>query len=446
MGRRFAWGCVGVFGLVLIPMAGKAGESLPGVVRKAVTNHPELAAAKSQNRAARADLGQAIANFLPTLDFKAGSGSEISNNASTRGRTGRREEANVEQWRSEGSLTLAQTLFEGFSGTSRYDRQKQVIAASAHTVRSVADTVALGAIEAYLEVLRQREVLKLGQENLDEHNRILIQMRQREQAGRGRRADTLQAQGRYALAHSTLVATRQRLKEVEVQYTKAVGEAPPDELDPVATPDDLMPQNLADAESKALAANPLLSAAQANIRANQAVKREAESNWWPKISAEVNVGRARNLDGVKGINNETLAMLVFRYNFYKGGADLARVRAETERISESIQKSLQVRLAVEEDVRKTWHALQATQERLLDLEDYVKSSTEVRQAYLDQFSLGERTLLDLLDSENELYNARVMLLAARHAEAFGYYRLLAAIGALLPTLDVPLPDEARNTE
>jgi adhesin transport system outer membrane protein len=446
MGRRFAWGCLGFLGLVLAPLASMAGESLPDAVRKAVRHHPELAAAKSQNRAARADLGQAIANFLPTLDLKAGSGSEISNNSSTRGRRGRQEEANVEQWRSEGSLTLSQTLFEGFSGKSRYDRQQHVIASSAHTVRSVADTVALAAIEAFLEVGRQREVLKLGQENLDEHNRILIQMRQREQAGRGRKADTLQAQGRYALAHSTLVATRLRLKEVEVQYLKAVGEAPPEALEPVVTIEDMIPKNLTEAEIRALAANPQLSAAQANIRATQAVKREAESGWWPKISAEVNVGRARNLDGVKGINNETMAMLVFRYNFYKGGADLARVRAETERISESIQKSLQVRLAVEEDVRKTWHALQATQERLLDLEDYVNATTLVRQAYLDQFALGERSLLDLLDSENELYNARTMLLAARHAEAFGYYRLLAAIGTLLPTLDVPMPEEARSED
>ncbi len=134
-----------------------------------------------------------------------------------------------------------------------------------------------------------------------------------------------------------------------------------------------------------------------------------------------------------------------RYNLYRGGIDAASRSEQIRRVDEARQRLLALERDVEELVRQSWNAVQSAGRRLALLEQQVASSEQVRGSYRQQFTLGQRTLLDVLDSENELFNTRVDRTTTEYARLFAQYRLVASTGNLLPTLAIVPPVTARAT-
>jgi adhesin transport system outer membrane protein len=148
-----------------------------------------------------------------------------------------------------------------------------------------------------------------------------------------------------------------------------------------------------------------------------------------------------DLAGVRGLNADRIAMLRLRYNLYRGGADVSRIREAEARIDESASGLEKARIDVERDVRQAWQNLKAERMRLPQQGIYARTSADVLEAYRAQFKLGQRSLLDLLNTENELFGARSGHVSGEYSVLAGEYRLLASMGRLLGTLGVELPAE-----
>ena len=135
-----------------------------------------------------------------------------------------------------------------------------------------------------------------------------------------------------------------------------------------------------------------------------------------------------------------------RYNLYRGGADLARVREFKWRKAEA-QEQLRVQeRSVAEDVRLSWSARDTQRNAIQTLTDQVEANQNTRDVYAQQFDIGQRSLLDLLDATNELFLSKNDLITANYEEIFANYRILASQGQLVQSLGVAFPTEATPGE
>src|SRR5207247_4586678 len=143
---------------------------------------------------------------------------------------------------------------------------------------------------------------------------------------------------------------------------------------------------------------------------------------WPRIDLELAATRNNNLNGVRGPNNDETAMLRLRYNLFQGGADVARVNAARYRVREANELLNQTRRAIDENVRLAFNAYMTANDRLPHLAQQVSASDLTRDAYHKQFTIGQRTLLDVLNAESEYSAARGTHITGQYVQLYATYR------------------------
>lgn len=406
--------------------------TLAEAINMAIANHPDVAIAAKDRDAIEHLVDVAKAGYKPTVDFVAGSGYEHSNNTSTRTREARTgdDDGDRDMWRSESRLSVVQNLFNGFQTKAQVKQQENRFQSAQYNVLETREIIALRAVEAYLGVMRQRELVALGEENLSNHVAYYNKISERVNSGRGSQADARQAEGRVALAKANLIQAQAELRNAEGDYIEVIGEAP-NFPTKTATPFERLPENLESAIAYAFGNHPAIHSAAADIAAAKSSKKEAKCLFCPDINFEGGVSRNRNLDGIHGVNNDATAMIFYRQNLYNGGADKATIEEREERIYQAEAGLEQTRRLVQENVHQAWAALEGAHLRLAPLGEHVAASEASRGAYLDQFDLGQRSLLDLLDSEIEVFNSRTSLINGKYDVDLAAYQLLAHTGDLV---------------
>ena len=133
-----------------------------------------------------------------------------------------------------------------------------------------------------------------------------------------------------------------------------------------------------------------------------------------------------------------------RWNLYSGGRDSANRQEQLHDLNEALMLRHSAHLNAREEMRRSWYFLESAQSRVMDLEDAVERSRITRDSYVDQFNIGQRTLLDVLDAENELFNVSSQLASASNNELFAKYRIIALVGQLLTALKVQPPAQANG--
>ncbi|GBG12937.1 outer membrane protein, adhesin transport system [Novimethylophilus kurashikiensis] len=435
--RKASWLPKLAWGGCLLAVAQLAGaESLKEAVDQTVKSNPDVLVDVQQRLAQEHQVTQAKAGYYPKVDMALGIGREGSENIST-------QPGDKTLWRRESSLTLSQMLFDGYAVKSDVDRSEARLQAAAHKVNATSEQIGLRAVEVYLEVLRRQELLALTQENLTAHEKTYQQIKLRADTGIGRKADLEQAESRLSLAQSNLSSAQANLREAEINYQRVVGKMPDGLVKPEDVPCELCPPTLDNTIDTAYANHPALRSAIAEYDAALAQQRGADAPFKPRLNLDLETSRNRNLAGVEYRDNDAYAMLRMQYNLFHGGVDSARVR-ETEYLSQASQAAVErTKRQIEEDTRMSWSALETAKGRIPLLKDRVDASTMTRDAYIKQFSVGQRTLVDLLDAENELYSARSDYVNGLYTERFARYRLMADMGKLLDTLGVAPREEAR---
>jgi adhesin transport system outer membrane protein len=292
------------------------------------------------------------------------------------------------------------------------------------------------AAEAYLDLGRYQGLKAISAESLQIHKRIEDQIRLRSEAGVGRRADYDQVKARVALAEVNLVAADVNLLDAETTFQRVVGRLPGGEpVDLVAIPPGALPGSLQQALEQAQVNNPVLQTAAADIEAARAQHAAAKQSDYPRFDLELGGNLNDDIAGTEGHVDDLSAMIRMRYNLYRGGSDAARKRATAHNVNEARDIRDRSVRQLEESLRLAWAAYRATSAQLPLLERQVVSAQATRLAYEKQFNIGQRTLLDLLNSENEVLQARQSVIETRADGLLAQYRLLEAMGALVDHLD-----------
>jgi adhesin transport system outer membrane protein len=420
-----------------------AAVTLEESVEATLLTNPEVGVVQADREAIDQELRQARAEYLPSIDLRGAAGPEYSDNPSTRNRVtrppGGDDGTTLMRWESQ--ITLSQMLFDGFATRSEVERQLSRIDSAAHRVQEAAEFIALDAIEAHLEVLRNQVLVELADENLAEHLRILGLVRDLEGEGASSIADVRQSEARVAAAQNALATARGNLLDAEALYISVVGFAPETLEDPVV-PYPAVPESQEAAAALAVVDSPTVLIAHADIDVAKAELRGSRAGYYPRLDLEAGAAANDNLDGVRGRDIEAQALLVLRYNLFRGGADIAREREAFARVREAREALRQAQRSAAEEARIAYNALVTANARVEALRAAVEAQRATRDVYAQQFDLGQRSLLDLLDAQNELFIARSNLVTAEFTEIFGVYRVLTVIGDLLMTLDVDRPKES----
>jgi adhesin transport system outer membrane protein len=333
-------------------------------------------------------------------------------------------------------------LFDGFGVLSEVNRQGARIESAAYKTMGVSEAMGLKAIENYLNVLRTRELTKLTKENLDTHLRIMDQIRIRSGGGIGRKSDLEQVEARVGLARANLTAAEANQRDAEINYMRIVGAKPVALVKPESPATGALPGSDDDAVRVALENHPILRSAQADVKAAEYQQQAAKSFMSPRFDAEFGIGNNQNLDGQPGTNDEKFAMIRMRWNLFRGGSDYARINETGYFKVQSQDVMNRTARQVEESTRLSWNTMISAQARLPSLREHAVKSFETRDSYAQQFNLGQRTLLDLLDSENEAFTAQSNYITAQYLESFSRYRLLGDTGQVLSYLGVEPPPQA----
>jgi adhesin transport system outer membrane protein len=412
--------------------------SLTQAIQSTIDNHPEIQSSVNNRLSADEDVKIAKGGYLPAVDLVAAYGRAGTDSPTTRA-LGNHNKETLNYTQSE--LRLRQMLFDGFNTSNEVSRTKDVVNSRAYYVQGTSETLALRAIEVYLEVLKRRELLTLAKNNLQAHLRINDQIGLRSSRGVGSSADLDQSKARRALAEDNFYTAQVDLADAEASFFSAVGRMP-DELETPSSVKGEVPANLVDARQGMLTNNPYLKSAQADVQSAESQYAVAKSPFYPRFDAELATGANDNLQGEAGHDNEWRAAVVMNYNLYNGNRDKARLQGDAYKINQSMDIRNNALRMLNENMSLAWNAMNNAHIQTPIAREYAETSTKVRAAYQDQFSLGQRTLLDLLDSENELFNASRRYTEVRYTEEFSMYRVLATMGQLLRQQRVVLPAEA----
>jgi len=205
----------------------------------------------------------------------------------------------------------------------------------------------------------------------------------------------------------------------------------------------------------ALKNHPTVWAASNDIQSAHAQYDTAKSIYYPEITFEIDANFNDNVDGedgystssdVGGENNEVVAMLRFKYNLFAGGKDQAYAKETAYKINEAKALNMSAHRDVKEGFILSWNAFEQLNLQKKYIKMHVVSSKDTQADYKEQFKVGQRSLLDLLDTENELFQARSDFLAANFSEITAQYRILHSMGRLVDALRVTRPTSWKGEE
>lgn len=430
-------------GLIFTPVA--QGETLADVVRQTLQTNPAISDLVHE-RAVREELAEeARAGNRPKVDFLGEVGWEGTRSPATRARrraAGLNPKEFVDLPRRQALVDGRWVFYDGDQTKAEVARRLDNVDAGAYLLQAEAERVTREVATNYINVLRDRELIDLSQQNLLDHQRIHDQIRQRTDSGVGRQSDFDQVEGRLALAESNVVSSEAKFEDTRAAYARVVGSYPPAEMETPAVSRQTLPKTVIEATDIAENEHPLVLASEADLTATAEAIRVAKSAFHPRLEANLQARYGDDLDGVEGYDQDFIARLNVDFNLYNGLADESRVR-RGEAIQKQAQDARESAIRdVAEEVRLAWNALTSAERRFVTLERQVQSTQSARDAYRQQFNIGSRTLLDVLDSENELFEARRELVRARADYNIAIYGVLAGMGRLVGELQQALPEQA----
>ncbi len=404
-------------------------RTLSESVERAIMTNPHIGAMYKDFHSALEGQNVSRGELLPEINAQGWVGREWRHKSST-------------DWNRRGyGLNLRQLIFDGFSTLNLVRQLGLEKLGNYFELMETVDSVAFEAAQAHLDVQRYREMVALARENYDLHLNIFKQIEERQMSGVGRGVDLEQAHGRQALAQSNLMTEAGNLNDVEQRYRRIVGHPAPAVLIDDFDANSYIPQQ-PDNFAQFLQVNPSILAKQAFVQAAESGVRSARGRLAPTLELRASTGRDKNeppyvTDSTNGRSSSV--QLLMSYNIFRGGSDSARIRQTLAQKDAAQEVRDYTCRNVQQELTIAWNNIHRLQEQIPFLEQHELATSKVRVAYMQQFQIGQRTLLDLLDTENELFDARRALANARYDLKLAQLRWLTYAHRLLNALNLAEP-------
>jgi len=423
---------------LLAPIAMALGVTAPPIlaapisnfeqaVTQAVLTSPRVNADWYNFEATREAQSVARGGYYPSVDLNADIGREERDTPLID--TGR-------YTRDATRFSITQMLFDGFQTREEVSRLGYAKLSRYYDLQRSSQEIALQAAEAYLDVLRYQKLVTFAEQNYVVHRQLYDKIAERTGGGVSQGVDLEQAESRIALAESNLLTEATNLHDVQVRFQRIVGDLPADELQMPAVPISMIPELRSSALNLAYEQSPEINAAIENLRSTQSALNATNAPMMPRIDLRYRNEVEHDTDGFDGRFDEEAIELVLSYNLFRGGSDSARKREYYNRYNAAIEERKQACLNVRQNVMIAFNDARVLQDQVVFLDRSQLAQDKTRRAYNDQFDLGQRTLLDLLDSQNEYFDTQRAYISARADLMISQASTLANMGLLLAAMDV----------
>ena len=405
--------------------------TLSDTVTTALEYSPRLKVLQANQQAVGFERDRAQGGYYPQVDVAVGYGAEAHNDTLTRANG---NENNFYD-RLEGSIRLSQLLYDGKETRSLVEIEEAKMVSAGYRTFDNAEAIALDAIIAHLGVYRQRELVALAQQNVNDHLKILDQLNERQKGGVGSIADVDQTQGRLSRAYASLAETEASLMTAEANYQRIVGKLAGD-IEFFNVPEDIVPKTLDEAVRQTMESNPKILALGANIEEADRRVDLSKSGFLPKIHAELSSSYEDQVESSETYEHNNQAMVRLRWNIFNGYSTVADRNAAISRKMQATANRNDQQDMVIEETRASWAELQSARQRVVLFGDALIYNQKTLDSYIKQFNVGQRTLLDVLDAHNEKFQSSGLLITARTNEVIAAERLLALTGKLNASLQI----------
>jgi outer membrane protein len=394
--------------------SGANAESLRAALAKAYNSNPALNQQRSSLRSADEGIPQARAGFLPSVN-------------GTVSATAARRNGNGSQSTSIG-IQIDQRLFNGFrTVNSIRSAEANVRAERANLANTELNTLRLAAT-AYLDVIRDQQIVKLQRDNINFLNEQVRAARARLEVGEGTRTDVAQADAQLAAARATVVSAQANLEISRASYLQVIG-SPPANLKSVKIPAHLIPASLTEARRIAESRHPAIKAQQYLSDRQKFSVKIAEGALLPTVDLSAGVNRtASNAAGQT--NDNALITATMSIPLFAGGRRYSEVRQAKENLATSRISVQNTRNEVRRNVDDAWARLQAARASVSANQAQIEAGRLALNGTIEEQRVGQRTTLDVLQSRQLLNNAQIGLAQARSAQTSAAFALAAATGRL----------------
>ena len=407
--------------------------SLRQAVQKAIDNNPRISQSRASHRKSLASVRAARSGFLPSITLSANAG--LQNIDRPNGLSSSNNNKN--RFARSVNVGVKQLLFDGFSTNNKIRSQEAQTDAASLNIFVESEALGLDTVEAYIDVLRYQQVYAIAVQNERRHRQILDLIQKQFNAGNSGLADKEQAQERVYSAAATVSDVKRSIGDIKAKFRNLVGVAPNN----LSQPSSLRfkfrsPDSALDEIAKN---NPQIQAAIADADAARYDYKAAQGNKLPTFTIEGGATFAEDVDGVKGRNNDYAVKGVLTWELYSGGRISAQAAAAGENWTERLLRVDRLRREARESYERAWSAYSSLGERIANLKKAENAGQRIVSAYIKEYEVGQRSLIDILDAENNLFNARINLANAQAVYIFSGYQIEAALGNLLKRLDVTHP-------
>ncbi|HAT6348112.1 TPA: TolC family outer membrane protein [Legionella pneumophila] len=432
-----------LFVVAMLTSSYTTADTLYEAVQYGMIANPDILLNTAKGLSAKQAIDKAKGGLYPSIDVTGGFGRQRSVNPTS---------AAIDDTPSttlnivESAVELRQRLFAGGGIINEVKRNQYLTEAQKWKTQGIAEDLALEITKNYFAVLLYERLYAYSIENLKAHKAVFKMIKERATAGITRTAEVDQANARLALAEANKISALADLQEVKINYAKTVGKWPENLQVPNVPARKSLPNNLARIIEKGLDNHPTVKSSYADIKEAKAQYDVARAAYYPEVNLVLNSSKNKNLGGLIGPNDSDTVAVRMNYNAFRGGADAARIRETAYQVQEAYETKNRTLLELKETVRLAWNAYVASALRIQPLKQHVTASRKTRTAYQDEFKVGKRTLLDLLDSQNEYYESQIELARAENDEILSRYRILNGMGCLLKYLNLRLPVNVVNND
>jgi outer membrane protein len=412
-------------------------EALSEALAKAYQSNPQLNAERARQRATDENVPQALAGYRPQIVASLSGGLQavrdlLPNNTI--------QTATLKPWTI--GLTVTQTLFNGFKTANSVRVAELQVRSGREALRNVGQGVLLDAVTAYTNVLANQSLVDAQRSNVAFLRETLGIVQKRLNAGDVTPTDTSQAEARLSRGLADLNSAEVNLAISQATYAQVIGN-PPARLSPAEPVDRYLPRSRDEATGLAFKSHPAVLAAGFDVDVATTSINVAESSLLPTITLQGNVSKSRDADPTLGTFGTDQASVLGQVTapIYDGGTAASQTRQAKEVAAQSRLVLDQVRNQARTAATGAWVAHEGAKIAVSASESEVRAAGVALQGVQKEAAGGQRTTVDVLNSQQDLISAKARLIGAQRDRVIASYTLLSAIGKLdVKMLGLNTPD------
>lgn len=433
--KQIFWGTVSLFVTPIMLFAAEpplaSTVTLQEVIENITSTDPTILEAIKHYESVVAERSIATSEYYPTVGTTMSTGQEMTDGIATNN-----TEKNL--LASNATLYARQNLYNGGKTTAFVKETDARIQAAAYEVLNVANQVYLDAAEAYINVIKSRELLKIAEENSLTQEKIMRQVREKTEAGFNRVSELYNSESRLALSKGSYISRQQDLNQALVIFHRQFGRLLSAEQFVRPEPSYTPPETLPEAVDVAFQTHPALKVAKYNIKTRRHSYEKSSAADLPTLDFELKGQYRNDMGGEEGDTTQTGAYLTLNYTLFDGGFRDGEKARDQQSIRKEYQRSYIERRNLNETVKLAWNIKEAEDFKKGYLSEHLALSAKTLDAFKEEYYVGRRTLLDLLNMENEYTDAQLSLTESEFSGLTALYRIMQATGVLLSEYDTGL--------